>query len=85
MEEELKNLIGQQVPIKTKTGGRVMDFVFGVNPGVVILATHADGTGRRTVMSVDSIESFTVGGASAAPESGGASAAPRPNWMPEEK
>ena len=83
MEEELKKLIGQQVPIKTKTGGRVMDFIFGVNPGVVILSTNADGTGRRTVMSLDSIESFTVGGG-AVPESGAGSAAPRPNWMPEQ-
>lgn len=79
MEEELKKLIGQQVPIKTKTGGRFLDYIFGVNPGVLILATNADGTGRRTVVSVDSIESFTVGGADAGGSGGGA----RPNWMPE--
>lgn len=80
MEEELKKLIGQQVPIKTKTGGRILDYVFGVNPGVLILATNADGTGRRTVLSLDSIESFTVGGAGA--DSAGSGGA-RPNWMPE--
>ena len=79
MEEELKKLIGQQVPIKTKTGGRFMDFVTGVAPGVVILGTNADGTGRRTVMSLDSIESFTTGAGSV--EGGGAA---KPNWMPEQ-
>jgi hypothetical protein len=80
VEEELKKLIGQQVPLKTKTGGRFLDFVCGINPGVVILATNADGSGRRTVMAIDSIESFTTGGA--ATESGGGPA--KPNWMPEE-
>jgi len=83
MEEELKKLIGQQVPIKTKTGGRFLDIVFGVNPGVVILSTNADGSGRRTVVSVDSIESFTTGGAAVESSAAGA-AAPRPNWMPEQ-
>ena len=79
MEEELKKLIGQQVPIKTKTGGRFMDYVTGVAPGVVILGTNADGTGRRTVMSVDSIESFTTGAGG-----GEGAGAAKPNWMPEE-
>ncbi len=81
MEEELKKLIGQQVPIKTKTGGRFMDYVTGVAPGVVILGTNADGTGRRTVMAVDSIESFTTGGTTT--ESSGGAA--KPKWMPEEQ
>lgn len=80
MEEELKKLIGQQVPIKTKTGGRFMDYVTGVAPGVVILGTHADGTGRRTVMAVDSIESFTTGGTTTTAGSGAAA----PNWKPEQ-
>lgn len=77
MEEELQKLIGQQVPIKTKTGGRLLDYVFEVRPGVLITATNADGTGRRTVVSIDSIESFTVGGGD-----GGGSAAAAPNWKP---
>jgi hypothetical protein len=76
VEEELEKLRGQQVPIKTKTGGRILDYVFEVRPGVLILATAADGTGRRTVMSIDSIESFTTGGAAAADTSGA-----KPNWM----
>ena len=80
MEEELKKLIGQQVPIKTKTGGRFMDYVTGVAPGVVILGTNADGSGRRTVMSLDSIESFTIGGTG-----GDAAGAAKPNWMPAEE
>lgn len=78
VEEELKKLIGQQVPIKTKTGGRFLDYVIEVAPGVLILGTNADGSGRRTVVSVDSIESFTVGGPSTA-GAGGAT----PNWMPK--
>jgi len=78
VEEELKKLIGQQVPIKTKTGGRFLDYVIAVNPGVLILGTNADGSGRRTVLSVDSIESFTVGG----PANAGAGGA-TPNWMPK--
>jgi hypothetical protein len=79
VEEELQKLLKRQVPIKTKTGGRLLDFIVGVNPGVVILATNADGSGRRTVVAVDSIESFTVGGADAAATEGA-----RPNWMPEQ-
>ena len=80
MEEELKKLIGQQVPIKTKTGGRFLDYVIEVNPGVLILGTNADGSGRRTVISVDSIESFTTGG----PATATATSAAKPNWMPEQ-
>jgi len=79
VEEELKKLIGQQVPIKTKTGGRFMDYVTGVAPGVVILGTNADGTGRRTVMALDSIESFTTGAGA-----GEGTGAAKPNWMPEQ-
>ena len=72
MEEELTKLIGEQVPIKTRTGGRHLDHVAEVRPGVVVLTTNADGGGRRTVLAVDCIESFTVGGP------GGAASAP--NW-----
>ena len=78
MEEELAKLKGQQVPIKTKTGGRFLDYVFEVRPGVLILATNADGSGRRTVVSVDSIESFTTGGAAAGDAMGGSA---KPKWM----
>jgi len=81
VEEELQKLIGQQVPIKTKTGGRMLDYIFSVAPGVLVLATNPDGSGRRTVISVDSIESFTTGGAAVSGDAG--AAAPRPNWMPE--
>ena len=77
MEEELAKLIGQQVPIKTKTGGRFLDYVNGVAPGVLIMATNADGSGRKTVLAIDSIESFTVGGTST-----GDSGAAAPNWKP---
>jgi len=77
MEEELQKLIGQKVPLKTRTGGRHLDFISQVRPGVVILATNADGTGRRTVLAIDCIESFTTGGG----EGGGGVA---PNWKPEE-
>ncbi len=82
MEEELQSFIGQQVPIKTKTGGRFLDYVTGVQPGVVILGTNADGTGRRTVLAVDSIESFTTGGAGG--EDGASAGADKPNWMKTE-
>ena len=88
VEQELAKLIGQQVPIKTRTGGRMMDFIFEVHPVVVVLTTNADGTGRRTLLSVDCIESVTFGGpgaATAAAATGAAAvAAPRPNWMPEQ-
>lgn len=77
VEEELKKLIGQQVPIKTKTGGRFLDYVIAVNPGVLILGTNADGSGRRTIIAVDSIESFTTGG----PATVTSGAAAKPNWM----
>ena len=54
MEEELQKFIGQQVPIKTKTGGRLLEYINDVQPGVVILATNVDGTGRRTVVAIES-------------------------------
>ena len=85
MEEELRKLIGQQVPIKTKTGGRVLDYVNDVQPGVLIMATNVDGTGRRTVMAIDSIESFTTGGAAVGGDASAAGAATdTPNWMKTE-
>ena len=83
MEEELQKLVGQQVPIKTKTGGRLLDYITGVQPGVVILSTNPDGTGRRTVIAIDSIESFTTGGAAVASDAGAAEA-DKPNWMKTE-
>jgi len=75
VEEELQKLIGQKMPIKTRTGGRHLDFIAEVRPGVVVLATNADGSGRRCVLAIDCIESFTTGGA----EGGGAAS----NWKPE--
>ncbi|MCH7826098.1 MAG: hypothetical protein IH849_14975 [Acidobacteria bacterium] len=82
MEEELQKLIGQQVPIKTRTGGRCLDYINEVKHGVVVLTTNTDGTGRRTVLAVDCIESFTTG--ALATSSGAASAATTPNWMKTE-
>ena len=76
MEEELAKLIGQQMPLKTKTGGRHLDYIADVRPGVVILSTNPDGSGRKTVLAIDCIESFTTGG----PEVAGGSA---PNWKPQ--
>jgi len=84
VEEELRRLIGQQVPIKTKTGGRVLDYVNDVQPGVLILATNVDGTGRRTVMAIDAIESFTTSGAAVKGGASTAGAADTPNWMKTE-
>ena len=82
MEEELQKLLGQQVPIKTRTGGRCLDYIAEVNHGVVVLTTNTDGTGRRTVLAIDCIESFTTGGA--ATGGSAASAAETPNWMKTE-
>ncbi len=85
MEEELQKFIGQQVPIKTKTGGRLLEYVNDVQPGVAILCTNVDGSGRRTVIAIDSIESFTTGGAGAEDGGGsGAAAAAKPNWKKTE-
>jgi len=75
VEEELQKLIGQQVPLKTKTGGRLLEYIFQVRPGAVVLTTNADGSGRTTVLAIDGIESFTTGG----PEATGAA---QPNWKP---
>ena len=61
MGEELEKYRGQQVPIKTKTGGRHLDFIWEVSPSAVILCTNADGSGLKTVLSLDAIESFTTG------------------------
>lgn len=77
MEKELQKLVGQQVPIKTRTGGRMMEYITEVHADVVVLATNADGSGRRTLLALDCIESVTTGGAGAP----GAAAA-KPNWMP---
>ncbi len=87
MEEELQRFIGQQVPIKTKTGGRLLEYVNDVKGGVAILCTNVDGTGRRTVIAIDSIESFTTGAQAAESDSTAAGAAPaaqKPNWMKTE-
>lgn len=81
MEKELLKLVGQQVPIKTRTGGRIMDYITEVHPDVVVLATNADGSGRRTLLALDCIESVTTGGAVGT--TAAAAATTRPNWMPE--
>lgn len=73
MGEELAKLEGQQVPIKTKTGGRHVDYINAVSSSAVILCTNADGSGRRTVLAIDAIESFTTEGA----RSGGTEGAAR--------
>lgn len=69
MNEELQKLEGQKVPIKTRSGGKFLDHVYEVKDDVVILSTNADGSGRRTVLALGEIESFTLGGGM---ESGGA-------------
>jgi ferredoxin-fold anticodon binding domain-containing protein len=74
VEEELQKVVGRQVPIKTRTGGRHLDFINEVRPGVVVLTTNADGSGRVTILAVDCIESFTAGGAS------GSADGAAPNW-----
>jgi len=61
MGEELLKFRGQQVPIKTKTGGRHLDFIWDVSATAVVLCTNADGSGLKTVLSLDAIESFTTG------------------------
>ena len=70
MGEELAKFRGQQVPIKTKTGGRHLDYIWEVSPSTVILCTNADGSGLKTVLALDAIESFTTsdhGGGGAGP------------------
>lgn len=68
MNEELQKLRGQQIPIKTRSGARHLDYVFEVKDDVVILATNPDGTGRRTILALAEIESFTTGMEAAAQE-----------------
>ena len=72
MGEELVKHVGEQVPIKTKTGGRLLDYVVEVTATAAIVCTNADGSGRRTVLSLDSIESFTTGGPGGGGAEGGA-------------
>lgn len=62
MKEELEQLVGQKIPIKTMSGTRLMDYIYQVRNEVVVLATHADGSGRQTVLALAQIESFTSGG-----------------------
>ncbi len=61
MNEELQKILGQQIPIKTRSGSRHLDYIVEVKDDVVILATNPDGTGRRTILALSEIESFTVG------------------------
>ena len=61
MGEELVKFKGQQVPIKTKTGGRHLDYIWEVTASAVVLCTNADGSGLKTVLALDAIESFTTG------------------------
>ena len=61
MNEELRKIVGQQIPIKTRSGSRHLDYVVEVKDDVVILATNQDGSGRRTVLAIREIESFTTG------------------------
>jgi len=71
MNEELEKLEGRKVPIRTRSGGKILDHVYEVKDDVVVLATNADGSGRRTVLAISEIESFTFGGAMAASNAGG--------------
>ena len=61
MNEELEKILGQQIPIKTRSGSRHLDYIVEVKGDVVILATNQDGTGRRTILAIGEIESFTTG------------------------
>jgi ferredoxin-fold anticodon binding domain-containing protein len=61
VNEELQKILGQQIPIKTRSGSRHLDYIVEVKDDVVILATNPDGTGRRTILALSEIESFTVG------------------------
>ena len=60
MNEELQKLVGQQVPIKTRSGNRHLEFIHEVKDDVVILTTHQDGSGKRTTLAISEIESFTM-------------------------
>ena len=68
MNEELLKILGQQIPIKTRSGSRHLDYIVEVKDDVVILATNPDGTGRRTILALREIESFTTGMQEAAGE-----------------
>ena len=61
MNEELRKSLGQQFPIKTRSGSRHLEYIVEVKDDVVILATNPDGTGKRTVLAIREIESFTTG------------------------
>ena len=60
MNEELLKYVGQQVPIKTRSGNRILEYIIEVKEDAVILATNPDGSGKRTVLAMGEIESFTV-------------------------
>lgn len=60
MKRELEALVGQQVPIRTRSGSRFMDYIHDVKDDVVILTTNPDGTGRQTILAIGGIESVTV-------------------------
>jgi len=61
MNEELRKSLGQQIPIKTRSGSRHLDYIVEVKDDIVILATNPDGSGRRTILALSEIESFTMG------------------------
>jgi hypothetical protein len=52
--------VGQQIPIKTRSGNRHLEYVNEVQADVVILTTNADGSGKRTVLAISEVESFTT-------------------------
>ena len=68
MNEELRKILGQQVPIKTRSGSRHIEYIVEVKDDVVILCTNPDGTGKRTILAIGEIESFTSGMAEATGE-----------------
>ena len=45
MNEELRKSLRQQLPIKTRSGSRHLDYIVEVKDDIVILATNPDGTG----------------------------------------
>jgi ferredoxin-fold anticodon binding domain-containing protein len=60
VNEELQRIIGQQIPIKTRSGNRHLEYIHEVKDDVVILTTNQDGSGKRTVLAIREIESFTM-------------------------
>ena len=60
MNEELKKMVGQQIPIKTRSGNRHLEYIHEVKENVVILTTNEDGSGKRTTLAISEIESFTT-------------------------